>query len=207
MSPNLGRLQSLVQEPAARAFFKGLFSRAHLELTDTGERFTIRQDGDNVSVVEGFDSPDANLVVPLASQNVANLGTIFADRQVSGDEAYRIVRFMVRPCLEAALKMPILQHDRLLSILRVDDTWQQALLDPQGQEDVKLTVHKVDGKWSVAEGYHGSPRRRLCLTAEQMLDFQRRLFKADEDNSITAWLGLAGWYVTWRDQLTVPVAP
>ena len=35
--------------------------------------------------------------------------------------------------------------------------------------------------------------------------FQRRLFKADEENSISGWMSLAGWYVTWRDQLTVPV--
>ncbi|HRA19403.1 MAG: hypothetical protein IPJ58_18015 [Ardenticatenia bacterium] len=204
MSTNLSQLQSLVQQPAARAFFKGLFARARLELTDTGERFTIHQEGDDVRVAEGFDGPDANLVVPLASQNLANLGAIFADRQVTGDESYRIVRFMLRPCLEASLQMPILQNDRLLRILGVDD-WQQALLDPQGREDVQLTVHKTDGQWTVSEGYHGNPRRRLRLTAEQMLDFQRRLFKADEENSISGWMSLAGWYVTWRDQLTVPV--
>lgn len=203
MSTNLNQLQTLVRQPAARAFFKDLFARAHLELTDTGERFTVHQTGDEVRVTEGHDGPDANLVVPLAGQNLANLGAIFADAQVSGDETYRIVRFMLRPCLEASLKMPILQNDRLLRILGVDD-WQQALLDPQGREDVQLTVHKTDGQWTVSEGYHGNPRRRLRLTAEQMLDFQRRLFKADEENSISGWLSLAGWYVTWRDQLTVP---
>lgn len=203
MSTNLAQLQALVNEPAARSFFQGLFARARLELTDTGERFTVHQDGDGVRVVEGFDGPDANLVVPLASQNLANLRAIFADRQVTGDEAYRIVRFMLRPCLEASLQMPILRNERLLRILGVED-WQQALLDPQGREDVQLTVHREDGRWVVAEGYVGSPRRRLRLTAEQMLDFQRRLFQADEDNSITGWLALAGWYVTWRNQLTVP---
>ena len=203
MSANLAQLQTLVQQPAAQDFFKGLFARARLELTDTGERFTIHQEGGSVRVAEGFDGPDANLVVPLASQNLANLSAIFADRQVTGDETYRIVRFMLRPCLEASLQMPILQNDRLLRILGVDD-WQQALLDPQGREDVPLTVHKTHGQWTVSEGYHGNPRRRLRLTAEQMLDFQRRLFKADEENSITGWLALAGWYVTWRDQLTVP---
>ena len=31
MSTNLSQLQSLVQQPAARAFFKGLFARARLE--------------------------------------------------------------------------------------------------------------------------------------------------------------------------------
>lgn len=205
MSPNHARLQALVDEPAARAFFKGLFARAHLELSDSGERFTVTQSDDAVRVSEGFDGEAPNLVVSLAGQNLVNLGAIFADRQVSGDETYRIVRFMVRPCLEAALKMPILNHETLLGFLRVDDCWQQALLDPQGNEDLRLTVQKVDGAWTVREGFHGNPRRRLRLTAEQMLDFQRRLFKADEEGGVTAWLSLAGWYATWRDQLTVPV--
>lgn len=205
MSTHLATLQALVQEPAARAFFAGLFARAHLTLTDTGERFTVRQDGDAVTVVEGFDGDEPNLVVALADQNLANLSAIFGDREVTSDEAYRIVRFMVRPCLEAALRMPILNHERLLGLLRVDDCWQQALLDPEGREDLALTVEKVEGRWTVREGYHGRPSRRLRLTAEQMLDFQRRLFKADEENSIAAWLQLAGWYIAWRDRLTVPV--
>ncbi len=205
ISPNLTLLQDLVQEPSARAFFSGLFSRVHLELTDTSERFTIRQDGDELSVVEGFESSDANFVVPLASEHLARLGAIFSDRQVTGDETYLIVRFMLRPCLQAALEMPILQHDRLLSIVRVDTIWHQALVNSEGNEDVQLTVEKTDGRWAVTEGYHGSPRRKLRLTAEQMLDFQRRLFKADSENSLSAWLALARWYVTWRDKLTVRV--
>lgn len=205
MSPNHARLQSLVEEPAARAFFNGLFARAHLELDDTGERFTVTQAGDAVRVTEGFDGPAPNLVVRLASQNLANLEAIFSDQHVSGDETYRIVRFMVRPCLEAALKMPILNHERLLNLLRIDDCWQQALLDSAGNEDLRLTVEKVDGAWTVREGFHGHPRRRLRLTAEQMLDFQRRLFKADEEGGIAAWLSLAGWYAKWRDALAVPL--
>jgi hypothetical protein len=147
------------------------------------------------------------VVVPLSSEHLAKLRAIFSDRQVTADETYVIVRFMLRPCLEAALKMPILQHDRLLSIVRVDNIWQQTLVDPQGNEDVRLTIQKNDGRWTVTEGHHGNPRRRLRLNAEQMLDFQRRLFKADSENSMSAWLGLARWYVTWRDQLTVRITP
>ena len=73
MSPNHARLQALVDEPAARAFFKGLFARAHLELSDSGERFTVTQSDDAVRVSEGFDGEAPNLVVSLAGQNLVNL--------------------------------------------------------------------------------------------------------------------------------------
>ena len=40
MSENLARLQGLAQQPAAIEWFRGLFRCVHLEITDTGERFT-----------------------------------------------------------------------------------------------------------------------------------------------------------------------
>lgn len=202
-SPNRAQLDALVDTPGVRAFFTDLFARAQLELTDTGERFTILQQGDAMRVVEGFDDAEANLVIPLESQHLANLRGYFADGEADETERYAIVRFLLRPCLMAALKMPILQHEMLLSILKVDDVWQQALLDPSGQEDLCLTIQKEGGEWAVAEGFHGQPRRRMRLTAEQMLDFQRRLFKADSEGGIAAWLSLAKWYLQWRDRLSV----
>jgi len=205
MSEHLRQLQALAAEPAAVAWFKGLFSEAHLEFTDSGERFTIRHLGDRAAVLEGFERPDANLVIPMRGENLANLTAIFADGDVSAAEEYRIVRHMLRPCIEAAVKMPILNNEMLLKVLRVDDVWQQALVDPEGEEDVRMTVQKTGGRWTVTPGYHGTPRRRLRLAAPQLLDFQRRLFEADSENSIGGWVALARWYVDWRDQVTVPV--
>jgi hypothetical protein len=205
MSENLRQLQTLAAAPAAVAWFSDLFADACLEVTDTGERFTVRHHGDHGEVIAGFVRPEPNLVIALTSANVATLTAMFADAVIGPQEEYRIVRFMVRPCLEAALKMPILNHDMLLKILRVDDSWQQALVDPNGAEDVQLTIQKTGGQWTVSEGYHGTPRRRLRLTAPQMLDFQRRLFKAESAGDIGAWVALAKWYVAWRDKVTVPV--
>jgi RimJ/RimL family protein N-acetyltransferase len=204
MSENRARLEALAGQPAAVEWFRGLFAEAHVELADTGERFTIVHQGDRAEVLEGFQRPDANLVVSLRSTNLERLTSIFADGTVGPSEEYRIVRFMLRPCLEAALRMPILNHDVLRKILRMDDAWQQALLDPEGREDLRLTIEKANGHWTVTEGFHGHPRRRLALTAPQLLEFQRRVFAADRQDSMSGWLDLANWYVGWRDRVTVP---
>lgn len=203
MSENLKYLQGLTQNKAALAWFKGLFKQAHLELTDTGEKFTILHHGDSVEVLEGLRGENPNLIVPLESENIRRLATAFADGNVDAQVQYRIVKFMLKPCLKAALVMPILKNKALLNIVKVDTHWQEALLDPEGNEDEQVTVIHVNKQWLVIPGYHGKPQRRLVLTPEQLLDFQRRVFEADETGKLSAWLNLAKWYAKWREEITV----
>ena len=51
---------------------------------------------------------------PLAldgrSENVSNVVSYFSDDAIDPYEEYRIVKFMLRPCLKASLSMPILQR-------------------------------------------------------------------------------------------------
>jgi hypothetical protein len=101
--------------------------------------------------------------------------------------------------------MPILKNKAVLKICKVDTHWQEALLDPQGNEDEQVTVIYVNKQWLVIPGYHGKPQRRLVMTPEQLLDFQRRVLEADATGDITSWLNLARWYVKWREKITVKV--
>ncbi len=205
MSENLQLLKAVTEKPSAVAWFKGLFTQAHVEITDTSERFTILHHGDRAEVMTGFRADRPNFVVPLQSDNVRRLSAAFADDVIDGQEQYRIVKFMLKPCLKASLDMPILRNKTLQKIVKVDTHWQEALLDPQGNEDEQVTIIFVNKQWLVIPGYHGKPQRRLRLTPEQLLDFQRRVFHADEANKLTTWVKLARWYVKWRDEITVPV--
>jgi hypothetical protein len=205
MSDNLQQLQALTQKRSAVEWFKGLFSRVHVEVTDQKERFTVVHKGDRVEVEEGFQGDNPSFVIPLESQNIRNLVGFFDDDGIDDREQYRIVKFMLKPCLKAALEMPVLQNSAFRKIVRVDTHWQEALLDPQGQEDEQLTVMCVNDQWLVVPGYHGKPQRRLVMKPEQVLDFQRRVFNADEKNNLTTWLEVGRWYVQWRDQVSVPV--
>lgn len=203
MSETFSNLQALARKKSAVGWFNGLFKQAHLEIADTHEKFTIVHHGDRVEVLEGFRAKNPNMVVPLESENVRRLVAAFSDDTINAQEQYRIVKFMLKPCLKASLVMPILKNKTLLNIVKVDTHWQEALLDPQGNEDEQVTVMYVNKQWLVIPGYHGVPQRRLRLTPEHLLEFQRRVFAADESGKVADWLKLARWYVKWREEITV----
>jgi hypothetical protein len=203
MSANQEQLEKLAKKSSAVAWFKGLFDKAHLEITDTGEKFTIVHHGDRVEVFSGFQAEKPNFVIPLESENISRLTAAFSDDAIDAQEQYRIVKFMLKPCLKAALEMPILNNKSLLQIVKVDDHWQEALLDPQGKEDEQVTVIHANKQWLVIPGYYGKPKRRLLLTPDQLLDFQRRVLKADSSGKVSEWVKLAQWYVKWREQISV----
>jgi len=205
MSTNQQQLQELAQKRAAVDWFKGLFNQVHLEVTDTGEKFTLLHHGDSVEVQTGFRAKKPNFVIPLESENINRLTTAFSDSTIDIREQYRIVKFMLKPCLRAALEMPILNNKALLKIVKVDKHWQEALLDPQGHEDEQVTIIYVNKQWLVVPGYHGKPQRRLLLTPEQLMDFQRRVLAADASGKVSEWVKLAKWYVKYRKEVSVPV--
>jgi len=147
MSANQQHLQDLAQKKSAVEWFKGLFTQAHLEITDTGEKFTILHHGDRVEIVPGFHAEKPNFVIPLESENISRLTAAFSDNAIDAQEQYRIVKFMLKPCLRAALEMPILNNKTLLKIVQVDKHWQEALLDSQGNEDEQVTVIHVNKQW------------------------------------------------------------
>jgi len=206
MTENRQRLERVVADPVAREWFAGLFRRAHVAVGDTGERFTVLHHGERAEVLDGFEGDEPNFVLAVTSEMLEALQAIFADGTVDAAEELRIVRRMLRPCLEAALAMPVLNNDALRAILRLDAHWQESLVGPDGEEYEPLTaIHTGDG-WTVEEGFVGTPQRRLRITPRQALEFQRRLFRADEEGSLASWIDLARWYTAFRRDATVPVA-
>jgi hypothetical protein len=203
MSSNQQQLAQLKENKSAVEWFKGLFSQVHLEITDTGEKFTVLHHGDRVEILPGFQAKKPNFVIPLESENIDRLTTAFSKNDIGAQEEYRIVKFMLKPCLRAALEMPILNNPALLKIVKVDTHWQEALLDPQGNMDEQVTIIHVNKQWLVIPGFYGIPKRRLVLTSSQLLDFQRRVLAADASGKISEWTKLARWYVKWREEISV----
>lgn len=206
MSENLEKLQALAQTKSAVDWFRGLFKRAHLEITDTGEKFTILHHGDHAEILTGFQTKKPNFVIPLESDNVRRLTAAFSDNSIDTQEEYRIVKFMLKPCLRALLDMGLMGNKTLMDVVKVDKHWHEALLDPQGNEDQQLTVIYVNRQWLIIPGYYGKPQRRWRLTPGELLDFQRRIFAAEETGSLSVWLDLARWYVNWRKQSVLTTA-
>jgi hypothetical protein len=90
MSDNLRYLQELVQKKSAVDWFKGLFKQAHMEITDTGEKFTIIHRGDSAEVLVGFKAENPNFVIPLHSENIQRLSAAFSSDKPTEQEEYRI---------------------------------------------------------------------------------------------------------------------
>lgn len=205
MSQNLQYLQELVGKAPVVDWFRGLFKQVHLEITDTGEKFTIIHSGDRAEVLTGFQGEHPNFVVPLQSGNIHRLSVAFADHEPTEFEQYRIVKFMIKPCLQPLLTMPILANKAVVQVLKIETHWQEALLDPEGNEDEQLTVIYVNDQWLVVPGYQGKPQRRMVFKPVQVLEFMRRVFEADASGNIANWVSLANWYVKWREEITVAV--
>lgn len=204
MNENMRLLQALVETRSAVEWFKGLFKVAHLEITDTGEKFTIMHDGDRARIVAGFSRAKPNFVIPLQTENIKRLSETFAGPSVSAFQEYRIVKFMLKPCLRAALEMPILKNPAVVRVAKVDTHWQEALLDPDGKEDEQVTIIYINKQWLIIPGYHGVPQRRVLLQPKQLLEFQRRILEADATGGTAKWVDAARWYVKWRREITVP---
>jgi len=222
MSENLQLLQQLAQKPSVKAWFLEAFTQVHLRVTDTGEEFTILNRGSHAEVLSGFHASARKtkgllaglgfdpsgwyarqFTVPLQSQNIRNLVAVFSDDVVDIEEEYRIVSFLVEPLLKAALSMPLLQNATLLKFLKIDPFWQQALLDPQGNETQQLTAIFTHKQWLMIPGYHGRPKHRYLLTPEQIMAFQRRVHQAEQQDSLSEWLAAVRWFWNWRNSITV----
>ena len=209
MSDNYRYLQELLQKKSVVDWFKELFKLVHIQVTDTDEKFTViihrSEQGDHAEVLIGFQSEKPNsIVIPLQSENIRRLSASFSNDKPTAYEQYRIVKFMLKPCLGPLLTLPILSNKVVQRILNLETHWQEALLDPEGNEDEQLTVIHINQQWLIVPGYHGKPQRRMVFTSDQILDFLRRVFEADESGSLTDWVKMVTWYVKWRDGVTVP---
>lgn len=205
MSDNFTLLQEVAQKKSAIKWFSGLFNQIHMHITDTDEKFTILHKGDSFEVITGYHADNPNFVIPLQSENISNLKLAFSDDLIDAQEEYRIVKFMFKPCLRAVMDMPVLRNKKLSKILKVETHWQEAIVDPQGNEDEQLTIVFVNNQWLIFPGYNGVPERRMLFQPNQLLEFQRRILEADEKNNISSWIEVANWYIKFREEATVPV--
>jgi hypothetical protein len=219
MSENLQLLQSLADKPAASQWFRDVLSYIRLEVTDTGETFTVICRGERVEVKPGFQPPARRkvllglfdpgdwyakqFILPLKSENIRNFAAFFVDDIVDDQELYRVMAFIQPVLLKAALGMPVMRNTFLLNLFRLDTFWHQCLLDPKGNETQQCTVKFEHGQWSITPGYHGAPQRKKVLTASKLLQFQRRVHQAEVANTLAGWLGLAPWYHNWLASITV----
>jgi hypothetical protein len=221
-SENLEILRGLTRNPSARAWFEQVLTYLRVRVSDTGEEFTVISRGSDVEVLPGFVPPDRRkllyglfdpgewyakqFIITVSSQNVRNFASFFEDTTVSQEELFRIMSFLMPVLLKATLEMPAMRNKALIAMLGLDTMWHQCLLDPQGNETQPATVHLVGNRWEIQQGYHGTPQRKKVLTPEKLLEFQQRVHKAEDEDTLNGWFALLDWYRKWLASVSVPVA-
>jgi hypothetical protein len=222
MSENLEILQGLTRNALARTWFEQVLSYLRVRVSDTGEEFTVVDTGNGIEVTPGFVIPQRRkllygffdpgdwyakqFIVTVNSQNVRNYASFFEGEEVTAEDLYRIMSFLAPVLLKATLEMPAMRNKALIAMLGLDTMWHQCLLDPQGYETQPCTVQLVGNSWEILPGYHGTPQRKKVLTPEKLLEFQRRVHQAEDEDTLSGWFQLLDWYRKWLASVTAPVA-
>lgn len=220
MSENLEILQNLTRNAAARTWFEQVLSYLRVRVEDTDEEFTVIAKKDGVEITPGFVPPERRkllyglfdpgdwyakqFIVTVKSENVRNYASFFEDDEISPEELFRIMSFLTPVLLKATLEMPAMRNKALIALLGLDTMWHQCLLDPQGNETQPCTVQLVGDSWEILPGYHGTPQRKKVLSPEKLLEFQRRVHEAEDEDTLNGWFALLDWYKKWLASVSIP---
>ena len=202
MSTALEVWRAIPQTPEMVAFFQGVFEVIGITIAETGETLTARVFPDRVEFSPGLPET-ADFLLPLRWENVENMVQHSADGVFDPQEAWRIVSVLFTPLTQETLKNPIMSNNIIRTLSGVESLIHVHLVAPDG---VSVTCHSliyVSGQWLVISGLHGKPGRTYRMTAEQSMDYQRRVFAATKANTFSGWQSFARWYAGWRSEVSV----
>ena len=199
MAESLEKWRSAMQPPAAVAFFDGLFERAGVRVTDTGEAFTCVHRGNTITFDESLDENAVDFTVEIDSPQIDALLADIADGKLDDREQYRIMAHLAAPAARGAFRRPAIRNRFLRQVLftigRAEMLMHVRVVPPPGEPAMPgYTVMYVDGQTLVIDGFHGRVKHEYRLTVADALAFQRRLLVARRKNRLRDWLAFARWY-------------
>lgn len=211
MPTSMEKWQAAMQPAAVVAFFHGMFDRAGVRVTDTGEAFTCRHAGERIEFADGIDEAAVDFTVEIQSAQVDRMLDDVRGGALDAGAQYRIMAEIAGPATRAALKRPMIRSRLLRSVLfkigRVDALMHVRLVAPPGEPEAEgsaYTLAYVDGQTLVIPGLHGRVRHSYHLTVADAAEYQRRMFRARRSNKIWSWLLFARWYGKLRRRVVVP---
>ena len=211
MPTTMEGFQTAMQPPQAVAFFRGLFERAGVRVSDTGEAFTCIHRGASIEFERGIDEGGVDFVVDVDASQVEALLADIADGVLDDREQYRIMVHLAAPAARGAFRRPAIRNrflrELLFKIGRAEMLMHVRLMPPPGeQETAGYTVMYVDGQTLVIDGFHGKVDHEYRLTVAHATEFQRRLLDARHKGRLRDWLSFARWYGKLRKQVVAKVA-
>ena len=183
-------------------YFSGIFDVIGVTIEETGEELTIALEENQIRIDAGLpENPD--FVVPLKWENVENMVSHAEDGKIDSHESWRIVSVLFTSLTQATLYNPIMASDIGRRISRVEDLAHVYLIAPDGHEATCHTLAYLKKQWLVIPGLYGKPKRTFRMTAEDSIEYQRRVFSAIKNNSFREWWRFSRWYKKWRKTVSV----
>lgn len=203
METSLQKWQSLTQDPRVVQFFRGLFERAGVRVTDTGEAFTCVHRGDRIDFEPTLDPATVDYTVDIQSFQVDRLAGQARTGQLDEAEQYRILEALFTPATASTLQHRLLSNPVLVRLMGVESVTHVHFVPPTPeQQEVRHTLVYVDRQWLVVPGLHGRPRRTYRMTVADAVTYQREVMAAVKANRWTTWLKYASWYRQWRKKVS-----
>jgi hypothetical protein len=204
MLTSLDKWKAITQGPAVIEFFRGLFQRAGIRVTDTHEQFTCVHLGDRIGFEPSLDPAHVDYTVEVRSEQIDRL----SDRASSGTfdtaEQFRIVSALFTPATAAALRHPVLSNPVLWFLAGAESLIHVVLLSPDGGESATgHTLVYANRQWLVLSGLVGRARRTFRLTPADALVYHRKAFEALRANSWGSWIRFSVWYRRWRPAVSI----
>lgn len=199
-----------MQPPQAVAFFDGLFERAGVRVTDTGEAFTCDHRGSSIEFTDGLDEDVVDFIVEIKSGDIDLVLADIADGKLDEREQYRIMARLAAPAARGAFRRPAIRNALLRNVLftigRAEMLMHVRLMPPPGEPETPgYTVMYVDSQTLVLDGFHGRVKHEYRLTVEHAKAFQRHLLAARKSGRLRDWLAFARWYGKLRKAVVAPV--
>ncbi|GIV75662.1 hypothetical protein FKZ61_000105 [Litorilinea aerophila] len=200
--PAMQAWQSIVQTPELVDYFAGLFETVGITVAETGETFTVIHHGDRITFEPGIRR-QVDFRLTLQQRHVEGLVIDASDGAIGPEESWRIVQVLFTPFTEATLRTPVLAGRWLRRLAGVEDLIHVHLLSPTNQEAARHTLIYAAHQWLVVPGLYGRPRRVYHLQPDDALTFQRQIFRAMKEDSVSGWWRFANWYRRWRERVSV----
>lgn len=203
MESSFEKWRTLTQPPAVVEFFRGLFERVGVRVTDTGEQFAARHEGDRIELEPTLSPERVDYVVDIRSAQVDRLAEHARTGLLDEAEQYRIVSTLFTPATAAKLRNPVLAHPVIRRLAGAEDVIHVQLQSPVASEpDVQHTLIYAGRQWLVFPGLHGRPGRVFRLNLAEAVDYHHRVFAALKQNRWSEWVKFARWYRAWRKRVS-----
>jgi len=203
MESILEKWRSLTQPPSIVAFFRGLFERVGIRVTNTGEQFAGRHSGDRIDFEPTLEPGKVDFIVEIQSSQVDRLAAHVREGEIDEAEQYRIVSTLFTSATAAMLKNPVISHPWLRWIAGVEDLIHVHLQPaPPTEPAVQHTLICANRQWLVLPGLHGKARRVYRLSSADALFYHKRVFATLKSNRWRDWIKFAFWYRGWRKKVS-----